>query len=270
MSRIGSYDRAVGWAAVAGAAALLALSAPTPVVGQETTPTRVEITRLDVPAHQMQAFQEAVGLLVEAATAAEMGEEFTWWFHQGNGYFTVVSPVESMAQFDDPDAFLRAMKGTPGEAKLEAFTSAVQEIDYRANTQVAMAVEDWSYRPEAGLSIEESSLVHVFSFRVRPGMEEALNANIAAWKTAMADVGFPYPMEGYRTLLGEGGRGYLVFHADSRADVYGKNDLQVLMTKRGMGAEYDRLVSELLDCISEYQWADEDYLSELSYTPGMS
>lgn len=252
-----------------GAVAVIGTAAPAPADAQEdeSSITRAEVTRLDVPAHQMQAFREAVTKLVAAAEAAEMGEEFTWWFHQGNGYYTVVSPVQSMARFDDPEAFMRKMKDTPGEPLMEEFVAAMEKLDVRSNSQILTTVDEWAFMPEAGLSREDASLIHVLSFRVRPGMEESLRENLAGWKKAMARVEFPYRMEGYRTLLGQGGMGYLVFHADNRSNVYGRHDLRRMMEAKGMTEEYDRLTAELLDCLYEYQWQDEDFLPALSYMP---
>lgn len=264
-------DRYEKWCTAVAAACVVALgvTSPSALPAQEEPQresTKVEVSVFQVPGYEKPAFESAVTGFVEAAKNADMGPDFTWWTSEGDGgTYTVVSPVKTMARFDDPEAFMKKIVGTRGESAFRRAVTQVEKLHYRVNTFVAMSVPEWGYQPAKALA--SAPMTRVLTVKLRPGMDEALGENVAAWKRAWKEVGAPYPMTAYRNLIGEGGKVHFVFSVDNLENAFGKNSTARLFGAAGMQEDYERLLSDFMECVEEYEWSTDTYRGDLSYAP---
>lgn len=247
-------------------AAVLVAAAATPTLAQSEGPTRHQLEQFQVRASDAPAFEAAVKKIVRAAGEADLAARYGWTTFQDGPRYTVVAPVWSMAQFDDPEEWTRQFEGTPGHATLTAAFADVSKLQTSMRNSVVVAVPELhhaSTTEPAG----EARFARVFVAAVRPGMEEAFSANMKEWFAAMKEIDYPYHVHGHQTLIGNGGEVHVVFEHDDRSKFLGENDLQALFEKKGKGSEYGRLVEGLLATLDDYRFEDLTYRADLSYVP---
>jgi hypothetical protein len=129
-------------------------------------------------------------------------------------------------------------------------------------------VEAWSYAP-ADSTFEEPSFAERHDFWVKPGMNEAFEEVVKSIMAFQAELGSPYPVNGYRTQFGDTGRITFLVTNDGWADFYGKNSMEARLEATGKGAKWEAIMAELRDCITAYESSHMEYIADLSYSrPG--
>lgn len=248
-------------------ALLLTMGIVSAAPAQTADVQRVHLEVFRVPTDQMEAFEEVAATIVEAAEQAELSPDFGWWFYQDGPRYTVVSPVKSMGQFDDPEYWIRAFEGTPGEATLAAAMEEYGKLTARVQTSVIQGSGDWSYRPA---SPRESKFARVMLARVKPSMQTAFDRNVRAWMKALREVGYPYRIDVHRTLIVEAGLSHIVIHHDDMAAIHGEGAVPAVFEKAGRSSDYERLIGELMECLEDYRWEDHTFRPDISYMPEAS
>ena len=77
-------------------------------------------------------------------------------------------------------------------------------------------------------------------------------------------------VNGYRMHFGDTGRVTFLVLNDGWGDFYGKNDMEARMEATGTTAKWEAIMTELRDCITDYEESQMEYLADLSYIgPGM-
>lgn len=247
-------------------AAVLVVASATPTPAQSEAPTRYQLEQFHVRASDIPAFEAAVQKIVRAAGEAELEARYGWSMYQEGPRFTVVAPVWTMAQFDDPEEWIRQFEGTPGHATLMSAFGELSELHTTMRNTVVMAMPELHYDPPDD-GEGEPRYARVLVASVRSGMDEAFNANMKEWFAALDELDYPYHVHAYRTIIGNGGEVHVVFDHDDWSKFRGENDLAALFEKKGKGEEYSRLVDGLLATLNDYRFEDLTYQPDLSYMP---
>lgn len=248
------------------AAALAALVAA-PVVAQDGG--RWQITKLSVaPAHASD-FMSGVGKLVEAAKAAGLSEEYAWYTYQADAFeWMVVSPVGSMVRFDNPNAWVEAYQGTPGEALLNEAFGTLSQLDITVNLDIVIQdVPEWAY--EGSWQPEGEHIAHIDEMWVKWSGEEAFDAAMKEWNGMLEAIGYPYPASVGRAVLGGSGQMMGAVFADTRANYYGDHDLMKMAEAAGHGDHVWQLYEKFVGTMHNMRHYDADFMPNLSYSPEM-
>jgi hypothetical protein len=254
--------------------ALLALTliAPQAVQAQEAERGQLyEVAIWKVSPDNIDEFMEAVGMMRAAAVAANLGPEWGWQIWLRDFEVGVVSTVENMAAFDDEGAWMRAYAGTPGEemlnAAMEKFEAEVTATP--ASREVWELEEAWSYVPgEAG--VEVVGFAEMFEFWIKPGMEAAFEELAGEMGGFLTELDGPYPVNGFRTLMGDVAKITFVAQHDGWSDYYGPESLEAGLAESGMGGEWEVLMERLRDCVTESRTSQMTLFADGSYAgPGM-
>jgi len=243
----------------------------TPSMAQEERGQLWDVQTITVRPDHMDEFMETVGMVKAAAAAANLPAEYGWHIWVQDFDVAIASMAPDMAAFDDPEAWMRAFQGTPGEAMMtEAMGKFMNEISSQSGLrEVYEQVEAWSYVP-ANPTFEDAAHAERFDFWVKPGMQEQLEKVITDIMAFQAKLESPYPINGYRMHFGDTGRVTFLVMNDGWADYYGKNDMEAKMEATGTSAEWEAIMTEMRDCLSAFESSRMDYVADLSYTgPGM-
>lgn len=216
------------------------------------------------------AFEAAAAKIVTAAGQAGLGEEYRWAIWQHGFEYGLYGPVPDMAAFDDPEAFMRQFKDTPGEATLmeafQEFSSLEHEVLYR---EVWEAVPGWGYTPEQPYA-EQTGYASMYESWMKPATEEKADAISKEWVAFLKEVGYGYAAAGYRVHFGDIGRLIFVTWYDNTADYYGANSFMKLVEEKAAGEKWGDLIKRWNELISRYEESQWTYRADLSYWPSSS
>jgi len=254
--------------------ALLALTLFPPLAVQAQEAERgqlYEVTIMKVSPDNLDEYMEGVGMIREAAVAANLGPEWSWQIWLRDFEVGIVGPVENMAAFDDEEAWIRAFAGTPGEEMLAAaFEKLEAEVTATTTSREVWELEDvWTYDPgEAGIA--EVGFAEMLEVWIKPGMEAAFEELAGEIGAFLAELGGPYPVSGFRTLMGDVAKVTYVVQNDGWADYYGVNSMEDATEASGKTGEWDAIMERFLGCITESKTSQMTFLADLSYAgPGM-
>ncbi len=108
---------------------------------------------------------------------------------------------------------------------------------------------------------------HVDEVWLKPGTEQAYDAIMKEFLAFVAEMGYPYPVQGYRHRLGGTGEHYIVTFFDNRANFYGANKLDRLIEKKGATERWQGLLTRFSTLITRAHHYDSDYRANMSYVP---
>jgi len=242
-----------------------------PVQAQDDQGQIWEVQTISVRPDHIDEFMAAVGEIRAAAEAANLAEEWAWHIWSDGFDVMIASPTQNMASFDDPEAWMRAFQGTPGEAILnEAMQKIMTEISaFPIRDEVMIQDPDWAYEPQTP-RFEQPSFAEMIEFRIRPGMAEQLEAVIGELMAFQEKTQPDSPMNGYRVRFGDVGRVVFLIFTDSWANFYGPYSMEAKVKADGTEAEWEAIMTRFRDCILDFNSTQIAYHADLSYTgPGM-
>lgn len=252
--------------------AVLALAGAPPAAAQEEGAGQdrmyVVVSHFTVDPADAPAFTAAVVKIRQAARDASLGEEFAWEFYRDGNDFYLVSFRESMAAFDDEGAFMRQFEGKPARATLEAAFAELETLGYAGRNTVLRYVPEWSYMPETpAVRPGQHEGVYVIDNWWKPGKEEAFDQSTKRIMGMLREVGYPYPVFGHRTVIGDMGHGAIVVAHDGLSDFFGEKGLMTLLETRGKTEAWEKIVGERQALLRDTETSMSMYLPELSYSP---
>jgi hypothetical protein len=249
------------------AAAALGLSAA-PAQAQEGETTYAVVTTYDVAPADAGAFEDVVMKVKQAAEEAGMGYEFRWAVHQNGSKYEFVGWRTSMGSFDDPMAFINAMQGTPGEATLQEAFGMYAQMDIPTDMTVFAQVPEWTYWPaEGGVIPGEHAGLMVFMDWVPFANNQAFDENTKQLIALLQEMGFPYPVIGHRTVIGEGGVASFVLLHDGLDQFYGEKAMDNYLTEAGMAAKWGEVIEARLGMMRRSMNYPSVFRPDLSYLP---
>ena len=115
------------------------------------------------------------------------------------------------------------------------------QLDVPTDMTVFVQVPEWTYWPqEGGVVPGEHAGLMIFQDWVRFGSLQAYDGNTKELIGMIAESGFPYPVIGHRTVIGEGGvTSFVVLH-DGLDQFYGEKALVNYLTEAGLAEKWER------------------------------
>ena len=250
------------------AAALLACVLAPTVAAQEETSERGQLWRVRLyevaPAHVIPWFT-AIQKIAAAAGEANLDQQWGWTVWVDFPRYYISNPVTNMAAFDDPGAWSRQWEGTAGQAALEEARQALEPLDAKlVSTEIYEHEIDWSYMPAAPAFEGAPGGADVNEFYILPGKAEEFEATVGEAIEMLGKIGYPYTMNGYRVIMGEGSKTVFLTFWDNREAYYGANSQERLLEQHGMTEAWQGLVARMLGTISDFK------TRMLNYEPGIS
>ena len=245
----------------------LTVTLPRPTQAQEAERQLWDVETMSVRPDHIDEFMEAAAAVREAAVAANLGAEWGWHIWSEGVNVIIASPAQSMAQFDDPEAWMREFQGTPGEALLnETMERVMTEISIvPSKREIMVQVPEWGYEPTEP-PFDTPTYAEYIEFWVAPGKYEEMQAVIADVVAFHQEHDAYYPFNGYQVMFGDVGRiAFLIFN-DGWADYFGTNSLEAQMEAEGGSDEWEALMARMRDCITDMSVSQMAYHPELSYT----
>jgi hypothetical protein len=250
------------------AASALALTATAPVHAQEGETTYVVATSYDVAPADAAAFEDVVMKVKQAAEEANLGYDFRWAVHQNGSAYEFVGWRTSMASFDDPNRFIDAIGGTAGEATLQEAFAMFAQLDIPTDMEVFVQVPEWTYWPgEGGVVPGEHAGLMIFRDWVKFASNQAFDENSRQLIGMLQEVGFPYPVIGQRSVIGEGGVAAFVLLHDGLDQFYGEKDLGKYLVDAGVGEKWGELIAARGAMMRKSMNYPTIFRPDLSYLP---
>jgi hypothetical protein len=248
---------------------LVALAVPVAALSQEA-PERGQLGEWviwQVAPDAAGSFEAVVKKVVEAAELAALGEEHGWVLWQSGFMYGLYGSVEDMAQFDDPEAFMRAFQGTAGEAKLMEAMEEFGTLDFDVlSREVVEAPPDWRYMPENPYA-EETPIARVYESWMKPGTEMKADEITKEWVAYLKEVGYGYEAFGLRVHFGDVSRLIYVTYIDNEANYFGANSLMKLVEEKGFSEKWGDLGERWNKLIRRYDETTWTHRADLSYLP---
>lgn len=250
------------------AASALSLTATAPVLAQEGETTYVVATSYDVAPADAAAFEDVVMKVKQAAEEADLGYDFRWAVHQNGSVYEFVGWRTSMASFDDPNRFVDAFGGTAGEATFQEAAGMFAQLDIPTDMNVFVQVPEWTYWPsEGGVVPGEHAGLMVFQDWVRFASNQAFDENTRALIGILGEAGYPYPVIGHRSVIGEGGVASFVLLHDGLDQFYGENDLGKYLVEAGLAEKWGETIEARGAMMRKSMNHPTFFRPDLSYLP---
>lgn len=245
-----------------------ALVAAAPAQAQEGETSYAVVTTYDVASADAAAFEEVVMKVKQAAEEAGMGYEFRWAVHQNGSKYEFAGWRTTMGSFDNPNAFIEAMQGTPGEATMQEAFGMYAQLDVPTDMTVYVQVPEWTYWPaEGGVAPGEHAGLMVFVDWVPYANNQAFDENTRQLIAMLGEMGFPYPIMGHRTLIGEGGVATFVLLHDGLDKFYGENAMENYLSEAGLAEQWGEVIQARRGMMRRSMSYPSYFRPDLSYMP---
>lgn len=254
-----------------GAFALIPLAPFTPALAQEDAPVEYTVvSSLEVAPPDRAAFTDAVRSFREAAEAAGLDARYRWDVYNRDNTFYIVSWRESMAAFDDPEAFMRAFEGTPQAEAVQRVVRSFQDLHVTAKTSVSRPVPEWSYMPEnAAVQEGQHAGVYVISNWLGATSEEAFDGSTREIMRMLGEMGYPYPVFTSRVMFGDETIDFVI-PFDTPGNFWGQHSLPAHLEQSGMGDAWESHMRDRGALLADTESMMAFRMPELSYRPDLA
>jgi hypothetical protein len=239
---------------------------PAPAIAQEEEEDGdlVQIIVFDVAPADRAVFKSGVEKYVEAAASAGLGQEFGWHFWSHDRGYSLIWPIDSFAEFDDPQ-FEASFEGTPGEALRDEAQAIINSIQYSSQSQINETVPDWTYDPATPMA-ERAKAAFVWTEWPKNGMQDEYGEMVEGWVAMMEQMNYPYRVLAHRTRIGDGGVSF-VFFVDGLDKFHSDATWTDLIKAADLEDAMEELEERNFDLIKRYETMTATYQLEMSYWP---
>lgn len=241
---------------------------PAPAIAQDDEEEKgdlVYIITYDVAPADRDAFKAAAMKYVEAAAAADMGVEWGWRFWSHPRGYSLIWPIDSFAEFDDPQ-FNAQFEDTPGAALRDEAQAMFNKIQFDASGQVVESVPAWTYEPSNPLPPDQVKSAWVWTEWPKNGMQDEYGEMVEGWVSLMEEMDYPYRVLAHRTRIGDGGVSF-VFFVDGLDKFYSASAWADLIEAAGLSDTEEALSDRNDELIKRYETMSASYELEMSYWP---
>ncbi len=247
--------------------AFLLLGFNAPILAQEGERGQLyEVSIMKINPANIEAFVGNIGQVRSAAEAAGLSAEYGWQVWLRDFEIGIVSTLENMAVLDDEEAWMRAFEGTPGEEMITAAMEQFQSMG--AATPLTREIweheADWGYAPDEP-GVEQVTGAAMLEVWIKPGMEAEFEEAAAAVGAFIREMGGPYAVNAFRTVVGDVGKVTWVTLHDGWADYYGVNSSEAAIAEAGMTDEWQAVVEKFLPCVTGSRSSQMEFLADASY-----
>lgn len=252
------------------AVAVIALSfgVAAPSLAQEAPPFS-EVSRLELAPADVDPFLEAVKTVRDAAMEASLDARFAWDVYRWDNTIYFVTWHESLVNFEDPEAFVRAFQGTAVADRVMAAFESTMDLHVREGiNEVFRGRPDMSYVP-ASPAVAEGEHAGVLVIRQWPagGDPAVYEESAKGFMGMLTEMGGPYPVFVSQNLIGRGGY-VIAVPFDAMSSLYGENSLEEGLAASGMGARWGDHATAHQELLADVESFHVMYLPEHSYRPG--
>lgn len=249
------------------AATVLALGITAPASGQEDVPSYVEVSQIEFAPADADGFLEMVKTVRDAAVEAELDARFAWDVYRWDNTVYFVTWHESLVNFEDPEAFVRAFQATSvADRVMAAFERSMAFQPRSGRNEVSRSRPDLSYMP-ASPAMAEGEHAGVYVIRQWPaGDPSAYEESVKDFMGMLTEMGAPYPVFISQNVIGRGGF-TLAIPFDDMSSFYGENSLEQGLEETGMAPRWMEHQAEHRQLISDSESLHVMYLPEHSYRP---
>jgi hypothetical protein len=253
-------------AAFALAVSVVAGTSPAPAHAQEEAPNLTSVGMLTAtPAHSDQV-ADVIGKVAEAAKMSNLSAKHSWAVYQEGNNFHIVSWPENWAAFDDQNAMWNEIAAGAGAELMQEAFAEYGELWVTSDSHMANHIEAWSYEPEGYQAGEHTGAV-VYQNWVQPGKREAYSENSAGIMAMLKEIGYPYPVYGYRVIMGEENLAYFVILHDGLGNFYGEKDFGNYLQTAGMGEKWSEHMDARGSLVYKNDMFQAEFRKDLSYLP---
>jgi hypothetical protein len=211
-----------------------------------------------------QAYATEMSALVDAATKAQVPHG-GWTTFRDGPRFTIMYPIRNMAHLDDPQWFVAPYRGTAAEAALASSMANRRRLAMSTSSEILEYVPELSYRPA---QVGTESVVRVSHVMLNPDRGADYDALITDANAVRAAVGYPYRVDVYRTLVGQGRRYVVVNYYDTREAFVGANSIgRLLQSNADAQARWSVLAERNTAAVHSSSYRDMNIAAPLSYRP---
>lgn len=212
---------------IAGLAILTSSIMPAQAQAPELNPY-VMIETFDVEPENAANFAEGFEHFLMAVKGAGIGGELPWLVFQQDTRYHLVLPMESLDRLDPAtgEQIMGRIMGTEGESHLMAAMETMGMAGASMTSQFDQVMTDWSYFPAGYSPDKEYAAASVFEAWMKFGVDEAYAESTKNVMGMLTEMGYPYPVIGHRTLVGDGGKVSFVILHDGLADFYGSSSIE--------------------------------------------
>lgn len=247
---------------------LIAVGVAAPIAAQEAPPFS-EVSRIEFAPADVDAFLEAVKTVRDAAVEAELDARFAWDLYSWDNTLYFVTWHESLVNFEDPEAFMRAFQGTAVADRVMAAFESTTSLHVRSGiNEVFRARPDMSYVPDSP-AMADGEHQGVLVIRQWPGGGDpgAYEESAKGFIGMLTEMGGPYPVYVSQNVIGRGGY-VLAVPFDAMSSLYGENSLEEGLAASGMGARWAEHQASHRALLADTESFHVMYMPEHSYRPG--
>lgn len=251
----------------APAAILLVLALAAPAHGQDA-PAYSEVSQVELAPADASAFLEAVKTVRDAATEVNLDARFAWDAYRWDNTIYFVTWHESLANLEDPEAFVRAFQGTEVADRVMAAFQSTGPLDVEGGmSEVNRARPDLGYVPESP-AVQHGQHEGVLVIRQWPagGDPAPYEESVKGFMSMLSEMDAPYPVFVSQNMVGRGGF-VIAVPFESMSSFYGENSLPRGLAEAGMGDRWSEHEAAHRKLISNAESFHVWYLPEHSYRP---
>jgi len=249
------------------AATILALGITAPALGQEDGPEYVQVSQIEFAPADADGFLEMVKTVRDAAVEASLDTRFAWDVYRWDNTVYFVTWHESLVDFEDPEAFVRAFQETGvADRVMAAFERSMAFQPRSGRNEVSRERPDLSYMPASPI-VAAGEHGGVLVLRQWPsGDPAAYEESIKDFMGMLTEMGAPYPVFTSQNMIGTGGFTIAV-PFDDLASFYGENSLERGLEESGMTARWMEHQTAHRTLLTDAESFHVMYLPEHSYRP---
>jgi hypothetical protein len=211
-----------------------------------------------------QTYATEMRALVDAATTAQV-RHGGWTTFRDGGRFTLMYPIRNLAHLDDPQWFGAPYRGTTAEAALTSSLANRRRLAMSTSSEILEYVPELSYRPA---QVGTESVVRVSHVMLNPDRGADYDALITDANAVRAAVGYPYRVDIYRTVVGQGRRYVVVSYYDTREAFVGANAIgRLLQSNADAQARWNTFGERNAAAVHSSSYRDMNIAAPLSYRP---
>ncbi|MHC5064691.1 MAG: hypothetical protein ACYTG5_12040 [Planctomycetota bacterium] len=229
--------------------------------------------RLD-PAHT-QDFEALIARCLQAAKDAELPAEYSWFcYRESPGRYWLLSFSESADGFAIPRgrdpliSFAQHLAVAAGEEAVAKIDELLDGLSYEIEWLVLMRQKiGWSTVER--MSPDDNPKARMMLRRVREGMTSEFDAALAARTAFLKEQGYPLPIEGFATVIGDPRLQFQVTFPRDWSSFYAQDSFKAFTDGLDADAQaaYAERKAALMQCMDLAEYFDGDFLAELSYRP---
>jgi hypothetical protein len=222
------------------------------------------VSHYDIPNADAPAFVTQLETLT--AAAQQFGARgVSWHGYRDGSRISLLFPIANMAALDDTDRFPRAFRGTAGESAWTEFANGLNAMPYSMTSEVIERVPTLSYAPARP---GQESVVRVSTWHIAPGKMQEFAALMREVNAVRTQVGFPYRVEFFRSLVGEARRILVVTYYDSREAFHGASSMtRMLAANPEAQATWSTFGERTRALTLRNTYSDMNIVRSISYTP---